>query len=71
MNETSQILFCLGGALAVGLILSRLAKLVDLPAVTAYLIAGVIIGPCCLGALGVPGIGFNSFDHVESFGILS
>ena len=71
MNETSQILFCLGGALAVGLILSRLAKLVDLPAVTAYLIAGVIIGPCCLGALGVPGIGFNSFDHVDSFGILS
>ena len=71
MNEVSQILFCLGGALAVGLILSRLAKLIDLPAVTAYLVAGVIIGPCLLGSLGVPGLGFNSFHHVDSFKIIS
>ena len=71
MNEISHILFCLGGALAAGLILSRLAKLIDLPAVTAYLIAGVLIGPFCLGQLGVPGLGFNSVAEVDSFKVLS
>ena len=54
-----------------GLMLSRLTKLVNLPAVTAYLIAGLLIGPYCLGALNIPGIGFNSQEQTESFRIVT
>ena len=69
--ETYQILFTLACALVAGLLMSRLAKLLDLPAVTAYLVAGVLIGPFCLGQLGVDGLGFTSLHSVESFGIIS
>ena len=54
-----------------GLMLSRLTKLFHLPAVTAYLIAGLLIGPFCLGALNIPGIGFNSQEQTESFRIVT
>ena len=47
-----QTLLTLSIALFAGLMLSRLAKLVKLPAVTAYLIAGILVGPYVLGALG-------------------
>ena len=57
MSETARILLTLSIALLSGLLLSRLAKKFELPAVTAYLIAGVLIGPYLLGSLG---IGFNS-----------
>ena len=66
-----QTLLSLSIALFVGLMLSRLAKFFKLPAVTAYLIAGIIIGPFCLGALGIDGLGFTSLEQVESFSILS
>lgn len=69
--ETQNILFCLTIALFAGLLLSRLAKKLKLPAVTAYLIAGVLIGPFCLGAFGVPGLGFISLENVEDFSIIS
>lgn len=57
MHTTSEVLLTLSIALLSGLLLSRLAKKVGLPAVTAYLVAGVIIGPFCLGNFG---IGFNA-----------
>ena len=38
-------LLCLAAAMALGLLLTRLAKKVNLPNVTAYLIAGLIVGP--------------------------
>ena len=57
-------------ALLAGLLLSRLAKLVQLPAVTAYLVAGILVGPFLLGRIGVPGLGFNSMEDLESLGIL-
>ena len=57
-------------ALLAGLLLSRLAKIVKLPAVTAYLISGVLIGPFVLGALGIPGIGITS-KQIEGFGLIS
>ncbi|MBO5777962.1 MAG: cation:proton antiporter [Clostridia bacterium] len=57
-------------ALLAGLVLSRLAKLANLPAVTAYLVAGILIGPFLLGALGIEGIGFNSLHQVESFSLI-
>lgn len=54
---TANVFLTLSIALLSGLLLSRLAKKVGLPAVTAYLVAGVIIGPYLLGQFG---IGFNS-----------
>ena len=61
MNPTAAIFFTLSWALLSGLLLSRLAKKVELPAVTAYLVAGVLIGPFLLGNLG---LGFN--EHTNS-----
>ncbi len=66
-----ETLLSLSVALFVGLMLSRVAKRLQLPAVTAYLITGILIGPYCLGALGVGGLGFISMDNVESFSIIS
>jgi Kef-type K+ transport system membrane component KefB len=65
-----HILLSLSVALFAGLMLSRLAKLVKLPAVTAYLIAGILVGPCCLGKLGISGLGFTSMES-EVFSLLS
>ncbi len=50
--------------------LSRLAKKVSLPAVTAYLIAGVLIGPFVLGGLGINGLGI-SHEQAGSLTIIS
>ena len=58
-------------ALLAGLLMTRLFKPFKLPAVTAYLIAGVLIGPYCMGALGIEGLGFNSMEAVSSLGIIS
>ena len=65
------ILICLALALIAGLLMSRLAKLVKLPAVTAYLVAGLILGPFLLGRLGVPGLGFHTLEDVEALKIIS
>jgi len=64
-------LICLAVAVIGGLLLSRLTKVFRLPAVTAYLVAGILIGPFCLGALQVPGLGFNSLHQVESFSMIT
>ncbi len=66
-----ETILCIAVALLAGLIMSRLVKLFQLPAVTAYLIAGILIGPFFLGRLSIPGIGFSSLDYVGSFGIIS
>ena len=71
-----QQLLSLSIALFAGLMLSRLAKKLQLPAVTAYLVAGILIGPFVLGRIGIPlfdieAIGFSSLEHVESFSLLS
>lgn len=65
-----EILLSLSIALLAGLLLSRLAKIAKLPAVTAYLVAGILIGPFCLGAFGVEGLGFTSLQNVKSFSLL-
>ncbi len=64
-------LICLAAALVGGLMLSRLTKLINLPAVTAYLIAGLLLGPFCLGALKLPGFGFNTVEQVEALSIVT
>lgn len=58
-------------ALLAGLLMTRFFKKLKLPAVTAYLIAGVLIGPYCLGALGINGLGFADMHSVESLGLIS
>ncbi len=67
--ETSLI--CLAVALVGGLMLTRLTKLIHLPAVTAYLVAGLLLGPFFLGMLNIPGLGFNSLEQVEGFSIIT
>lgn len=59
-------LLCVATALVVGLLMTRLMNHLHLPDVTAYLIAGVLLGPCCLGHFGLPGLGFNSFEMVSA-----
>lgn len=64
-------LICLTVCIIGGLMLSRLTKLIRLPAVTAYLLAGLLLGPFCIGALGVQGLGFQTLTQVEGFSILT
>lgn len=71
MDASTITLLTISVAILAGLFLSRLAKLMKLPAVTAYLVAGIIIGPFCLGMLDIPGLGFNKTHDVEAFKIFS
>jgi len=64
-------LFSIAVALIAGLLLTRVINVFKLPDVTAYLIAGILIGPFCLGRLGVPGLGFVSLEEIESLGMIS
>lgn len=64
-------LICLASALIGGLMLSRLTKLLNLPAVTAYLVAGLLLGPFALGRLNIPGLGFQTLEQVELMGIVT
>ncbi|MBQ6569414.1 MAG: cation:proton antiporter [Clostridia bacterium] len=66
-----ETLFCLSVALMAGLLMSRISKLLGLPAVTAYLVTGIIIGPYGLGKLGISGLGFNSLDQLEHYKLIS
>ena len=66
-----SILLSIGIALAVGLIMSRIVKMLKLPAVTGYLVGGVLIGPYCLGKLGINGIGFINMEQVHNLKVLS
>lgn len=69
----STELLSLAVAMAVGLLMTRIFKVLHLnfPDVTAFLIAGLLVGPYCLGRIGVPGLGFNSFEDVNSLEIIS
>ena len=51
--------------------MTRVMSRWHLPDVTAYLVAGVLIGPCLLGALGLPGLGFGSYEELQSLGLIS
>ena len=58
-------------ALLAGLLMTRAFKPLKLPSVTAYLIAGVLIGPYCMGRIGIEGLGFNSAEAVKALAIVS
>lgn len=70
-----EILLSISIALFAGLLMTRVIKPFGLPAVTGYLIAGVLIGPFCLGmlgnTLGITGLGFNSMEYLSRFGVIS
>ncbi len=67
----SSTLLSISIALLAGLLMTRVFKPLKLPAVTAYLIAGVLIGPYCMGQLGVAGLGFESMDAVHALTLIS
>lgn len=66
-----NLLLCVSICLIAGLLMSRLAKRVGLPAVTAYLVTGLLLGPYCIGRLGLPGVGFHSMEDVNYLGLIS
>ena len=67
----STILISLSLALIFGLVMSRAAKLFNLPAVTSYLIGGLLLGPYAIGAFGIPGFGFNSLEDLNALAIVT
>ena len=66
-----EILLSASLAMVAGLFMSRVVKPLKVPAVTGYLIAGVLMGPYCLGRLGVPGLGFTSMEAVHGFSVVA
>ena len=60
-------------ALFAGLMLTRVFKKLGMnfPDVTAFLIAGLLIGPYGVGRIGIPGVGFASYDEVQKIGLLN
>ena len=66
-----ETLLSIAVAMFAGLMMSRVVKPLKLPAVTGYLIAGLLIGPFALGALGMDGLGFTSLKKVEGLKIIS
>ena len=66
-----NILLSVSVALLAGLLMTRLFKRVKLPSVTAYLVAGVLIGPYCFGGLGINGLGFETHNSVEALSLIS
>ena len=66
-----NLLLCISISLIAGLLMSRVAKRVGLPAVTAYLVTGLLLGPFCVGRLKLPGVGFHSMEEVSAMGLIS
>ena len=60
-------LLSLGIAMAVGLLFTRIVKLVKLPNVTGYLIAGLLIGPSVLGLIDKATV--ESFDMIVTLAL--
>ena len=73
---TTQILISISVCVFTGLLMSRICKLLKLPAVTGYLVAGVLVGCFCIGSVALPGgyhLGFSAkdFSDIEEVGIIS
>ena len=70
-EEKIMALLSVSIALLAGLLMTRAFKPLKLPSVTAYLIAGVLIGPYCLGQFGIEGLGFTSGSAVSALSLVS
>ncbi|MBQ0001178.1 MAG: cation:proton antiporter [Clostridiales bacterium] len=66
-----NILLSVSIAMLAGLLMTRAFKPLKLPSVTAYLIAGVLIGPYGLGAFHIGGLGFTSAEAVHQMSLIS
>ncbi len=66
-----SLLLNLAIALLAGLLMTRIFKKWNLPDVTAFLVAGVIIGPFVLGRLGTGNVGFSSYEEVAKYDSIS
>lgn len=66
-----NLLLSLSVAILAGLLMTRVFKPLRLPSVTAYLVAGILVGPYCLGKLGLDGLGFVSMDAVNRLSVVS
>ena len=65
------VLLSVSIAVLAGLLMTRAFKPFKLPSVTAYLIAGVLIGPYFLGSLHINGLGFVSEEAVSKLSLIS
>jgi len=68
-----RVLLAAAFALFAGLMMTRAFKYLHLkfPDVTAFLIAGVLVGPFVLGRIGVPGLGFCSENELGRVSVIS
>ncbi len=68
-----RILLATAFALGAGLMMTRVFKYLHFkcPDVTAFLIAGVLVGPYALGGLGLPGFGFARPEDLNEVSVLS
>ena len=64
-------LLSLSVAIFAGLMMTRIMNIWKLPDVTAYLVAGVLIGPSLIGSLAIPGLGFASYEELDGLGLIS
>ena len=65
------VLLSVSIAVLAGLLMTRAFKPFKLPSVTAYLIAGVLIGPYFLGALHINGLGIVSEEAAANLSLVS
>ena len=66
--NTIQTLLSIAVCLFAGLMMTRALKRLHLPDVTAYLIAGVLIGAYCIGRFVIGGFSFGFNDEVAPVG---
>ena len=66
-----SVLLNLGIALLAGLLMTRVLKKWNMPDVTAFLLAGVLIGPFFLGRLGSGDLGLSSYDEVSKYDVIN
>lgn len=66
-----SILLSVSIAILAGLLMTRVIHPLKLPDVTAYLMAGILVGPYCLGAMHINGLGFVSADAVSQLSLVS
>ena len=68
-----RILLATAFALFAGLMMTRVFKFLHMnfPDVTSFLIAGVLVGPFCLGATSIPGLGFDTMEDLAQVSVLS
>ncbi len=65
-----NLLLSVAFAVLAGLMMTRVVKKLGLPDVTAYLVAGVLIGPYAFGRLNLP-VGFHTLEAVEGLNLMS